>query len=483
MNPFHFIGGSYTARSKTFDAQRCVNLYVEKSESGPGPSKSIAALIGTPGLALWVTLAGGNVRGLLRFSAALAIAVVGGNVYSVTTAGVTTAGVGTLLGTVASGTAPVSMASNGTVVMLVDGSATAYVITPAAGTVAAMADTDFPGGDLVYFLDGYFVFNQPATGKFWITGLYSTDVSALAFASAEGAPDLLVSLIVDHRELWLFGETSTEVWFNSGNPDFPFERVQSAFIEQGCAATFSPAKMDNTVYWLAADDRGQGTVQRATGYQPQRASTHAVEFAIAGYSRIDDAIGFTYQQEGHSFYVLTFPAANATWVFDASTGLWHERAWRNPADATLNRHRANCQVQFAGETLVGDWESGNIYRLDLDVFTDNGAALPRIRSCPHLAANGMWQFFSAMQIDMEPGVGITTGQGSNPQAMLQWSDDGGFTWSNEMWASIGRLGERRTRVRWRRLGKSRDRVFRVTVTDPVKVVMVGATAEVSVGTA
>lgn len=474
MAQFPFVGASYTARSKAFDAQRCVNLYPEVSQSGPAPSKSVMALIGTPGLALWAALAGGGVRGLIKFNASYAVAVAGSNVYRVSTDASSV-----LIGIIPQSSTPVGMASNGQVIMLVTGPA-GYVIDPVALTLQQISDESFVGADTVDFIDGYFVFNQPGTGKFQITNLYSTSIDPLDFATAEGAPDNLVSLIVDHRELWLFGETSTEVWFNSGNPDFPFERIQGAFIEQGCAAAFSVAKMDNTVFWLASDGRGQGTVQRAAGYQPQRISTHALEYAIASYSRIDDAIAYTYQQEGHSFYVLNFPTAGKTWAFDASTGLWHERAWRNPADGVMGRQRAQCQMAFAGKTIVGDWETGKLYRLDLDTFTDNGDAIPRIRACPHLAADYRWQFFSALQIDMEAGVGTLSGQGSTPQAMLRWSDDGGFTWSTEMWAKLGRIGERRTRVRWRRLGKSRDRVFEVTITDPVKVVIIGASADVVV---
>lgn len=465
------------ARSKAFDSQQCVNLYPEVSESGPGPSKSVAALIGTPGLALWSTLAGGGVRGLLRFSASTAIAVVGANVYSVDTNGI-----GTLIGTVAAGSAPVSMASNGTVVMLVTGAA-GYVVNISPGSVAAITDPDFLGADAVYFIDGYFVFNKRGTGQFQITNLYGTDIDSLDFATAEGSPDLLVSLIVDHRELWLLGETSVEVFYNSGNADFPFERIQGAFIEMGCAAKHSVAKMDNSVFWLSADERGQGVVVRAVGYQPQRISTHAIEYAIGQMADISDAVAYTYQQEGHSFYVLSFPSANATWTYDASTNLWHQRAWRDPEDASLNRHRSQVHMAFAGRNIVGDWEAGRLYHLDLDTFTDNGDLIPRIRACSHLSADLRLQFFNALQIDMETGVGLPSGQGSDPKAMLQCSDDGGFTWGNEMWASLGKIGEHKRRVRWRRLGKSRDRVFRVVITDPVKVILMAASADVTVGPA
>lgn len=472
---FPFVGPSYSARVKNLDAQQCINLY---PELGGPTSKTVAALIGTPGLSLWLTLAGGGIRGVLRFSANVSVVVAGPNVYTVTDSGVST-----LRGTITDLPTPVSMASNGSVVMIVTGP-TGFALNPTTGSLTSIVDPAFFGADRVDFVDGYFVFNQPGTGKFQITGLYTTTIDPLDFATAEGAPDLLVSLIVDHRELWLFGETTTEVFFNSGNADFPFERIQGAFIEQGCAAKNSVAKADNSVFWLTADDRGRGMVMRAVGYQPQRVSDHAVEYAIGQYERVDDAVAYTYQQEGHTFYVLNFPSANATWVFDVSTNMWHQRAWRKPADGSLNRHRANCQMAFINENIVGDWETGNLYRLDLDVFTDNGDLIPRVRACPHLSdPDYRWQVFDALQVDMQTGVGLTTGQGSDPKAMLQWSTDGGYTWSNELWAPIGKIGERRTRVMWRRLGRSRDRVFKVTITDPVRVAIVGASVRVRQGAA
>ena len=375
------------------------------------------------------------------------------------------------------------MASNGTTIMLVDGT-NGYSVTPGTNSVDQIINAAFTGADVVYFVDGYFIFNKPGTGQFQITSLYSTSIDPLDFATAEGSPDLLVTLIVDHREVWLLGENSTEVYFNSGNSDFPFERIQGAFIEQGCAAKFSAAKMDNSVFWLSADDRGQGMVMRAVGYQPQRVSDHALEYAIGQMSRIDDAVAYTYQQEGHSFYVLNFPTANQTWVFDAATNMWHQRTWRNPTTADVGRHRSNCHMAFADANIVGDWENGNLYRMDLDTFTDNGAPIQRIRACPHLSdPDYRYQIFDSLQVDMQTGVGLPSGQGSDPKAMLRWSTDGGHTWSSELWAPIGKLGERRTRVKWRRLGRSRDRVFEVTITDPVRVAIVGASVVVRTGAA
>jgi hypothetical protein len=453
MAQFPFVGPSYSTRVKNLDAQQCINLY---PELGHPNSKTVAALIGTPGLLLWLALAGGGIRGVIRFSATLSVVVCGPNAYTVTDAGVSS-----LKGTITNQDTPVSMASNGTTVMIVTGP-TGYTLNPITGVLKQIIDVSFVGADRVDFIDGYFVFNQPA----------------------EGAPDLLISLIVDHRELWLFGENSTEVFFNSGNSDFPFERIQGAFIEQGCAAKNSVAKADNSVFWLTADERGRGMVMRAVGYQPQRVSDHALEYTIGQYARVNDAVAYTYQQEGHTFYVLNFPSANATWVFDVAANMWHQRAWRNATDASLNRHRANCQMAFINENIVGDWENGNLYKLDLDVFTDNGALIPRIRACPHLSdPDYRWQVFDSLQLDMQTGVGLTTGQGSDPKAMLQWSTDGGYSWSNELWASMGKIGERGARVKWRRLGRSRDRVFKVTITDPVRVAIVGASVVARTGVA
>lgn len=478
MAQFPFVGGSYRTRSREFACERSINLYVEMG--GP-TSKTPIAMYGTPGLRLWLNLNGGAIRGVLRFSTTVSVVVAGPNVYTVTNTGVAT-----LIGTITETGNIVGMASNGSLVMIANGS-NGYFVNPMLSTVVQITDPDFPGADVVYFIDGYFMFNVPGTGRFMITQLYGTDIDGLDFATAEGSPDLLLSLLVDHREAWLFGENSTEVFFNSGNADFPFERINGAYIELGIAAKFSAAKMDNTVYWLSANDNGVGTVQRAIGYQPQRVSDHGVEYAISQMSRIDDAIAYTYQQEGHNFYVLNFPTAQQTWVFDATSGYWHERAWRNPTTAALLRHRAQCQMQFNGKTVVGDWENGNLYYMMMDEYTDNGAPLPRIRICPHLSDPDYKQlFFDALEINMQVGVGlgdvVSTTPGYDPKVMLQWSDDGANTWSNEHWTTAGKIGEYRTRVRWRRLGRARDRVFKVMVTDPVKVAFVGASVMTRKGT-
>lgn len=468
------VGGAYLSRSSNASADRCVNLYPEVVESQMG--KVVSALYGTPGTRLLVALGGsGGIRGAHVPAVGDAIVVRGSTVYRVTTGWVATS-----VGTIDSLTTPVSIADNGSVAVIVTGPR-GYVLDLTSNTLSQIADPDFYGADVVWYLDNYFVFNRPDTEQFYISSLGGTDFDALDFASAEGAPDLLVSLIADHRELWLFGATSTEVFTNTGNTDFPFQRDGNIFIEQGCAAKFSPSKIDNTVFWLGKDENGQGVVWRAQGFTPARISTHAVEFAIQNYSDISDAIGYTYQQEGHSFYMLTFPTANKTWCYDVATGLWHERAYRD-SNNDLNRHRSNCHMFFGGEHVVGDWENGNLYALDLDYYSDNGDTMPAIRVCPHVSnPDELWMFWDALQVIIESGVGLQAGQGSDPQIALDYSDDGGHTWSNERWADMGAVGGYKVRARWTRLGRSRDRILRLTITDPVKRVILSGTAKIRLG--
>lgn len=462
-----FIGGSGTARSVTTNASRTVNLYPVLDAEGKSPM----ALYGTPGLARFADTVVGDGRGLYEAQGRL-FAVVGDSLYEIDQNGTPTA-----RGSLATNAGPVSMADNGVQLVVVDGSK-GYSLTLASNAFVQIADPDWPAADRVAYQDGYFILNSTGTGQFFITSLYSTDVDPLDFASAEGAPDPLVSLLCDHRELWLFGDESTEVWYNSGAADFPFARLDGAFIETGCAAAHSVAKMDNAVFWLSRDKRGQGHVMRAQGYQPQIISTRAVEYAIQGYATIADARAYTYQQEGHAFYVLTFPTANATWVYDASTNLWHERMYWSGQE---ERHRGAAYAFCFGRPLVLDHSNGRIYELDLDAYSDDGDEIRAIRRTQHQHSEGRRLFWGTLQIDIEAGVGLVAGQGSDPQLMLRWSDDGGKTWSSEHWRDMGQIGAYKRRAIWRRLGASRDRVYEVVITDPVKRVIVDAWADVEVG--
>jgi len=465
------LGQSYVARSVNAADGRMINMFPEILAEG----KEAAWLQRAPGLRLLATVGVGPIRGLWTFDG-VGYVVSGNRLYSIDTNWTAT-----LRGTI-TGTGPVSMADNGTQ-MFIACNGPSYIYNASTQVLAQITDPDFPGAVTVGYIDGYFVFNEPNSQKIWVTALLDgTSVDPLDFASAEGSPDGVVGLIVDHREVWVFGTNSVEVWYDSGASDFPLQRIQGAFNEIGCAATYSLAKLDNGVFWLGADARGRGIVYRANGYTGQRISTHAVEWHIQSYGTIDDAIAYTYQQDGHAFYVLTFPTAQKTWVYDVAANAWHERASGNE---NQYRHRSNCQMAFNNEIVVGDYVNGNIYAFDLTVFSDNGDLQKWQRSwraLPQGQNNLRRTAQHSLQIDLESGTGLNLGQGSDPQVMLRWSDDGGHTWSNEHWSPMGKIGEYYRRVFFRRLGmtlKIRDRVYELSGTDPVKIALLGAELQAS----
>ena len=497
------LGSSYVARSVNAADARMVNLF---PEIVPEAGKEPAFLQRAPGLKLLNTIGTGPIRGLWAFSSndGTAFVVSGLELYKINNAYTAT-----LLGIV-SGTGPVSMADNGTQLFIAC-NGPSYIYNNTTSVFSAITDPDFPGAVTVCYLDGYFVFNQPDSQLMWVTDLLDgTNIDALNFASTEGSPDGLTAVASNFREVWAFGTNSIEVWYDVGGSGFPLQRIQGAFNELGLAAPYSVAKMDNGLFWLGRDRRGQGIVYRANGYAGVRISTHAVEWQIQQYADMSDAIGYTYQQDGHSFYVLVFPSANTTWVYDAATQAWHERA--GFVDGQFTRHRSNCQMAFNNKIVVGDFENGKIYAFDLNDYSDNGSIQKWLRSWRALpqGTNTLKRTAQhSLQLDAEAGLylapvdagnayiitqnneGITTEntppqflvdetpyqENPSPRVMLRWSDDGGHTWSNEHWKYMGAIGQYYYRTIWRRLGmtmKLRDRVYEVSGTDPVKIAIMGA---------
>ena len=470
MPQIPLIGGSYLSRVAPLDAQRCINLYPEVDESQGG--KTVGALIGTPGLQLLTTLPlTGGVRGLFpAYNVRRIFAIQGTGFFEVFQDGtfVQHGSLATLQG-------PVSMASNGLQIMAVDGDR-GYIFTLDTDTFEVITDADFQGGTHVTQQDGYFIVNVPNSRVFYISDILNgLSWNATEFGVKEANPDNIQALISDHSELWVIGEVTTEIFYNSGNLDFPFERIQGAFLEWGCLAPFSLARGDSALWWLAGNRTGALQVMRMQNYQGQRVSTHAVEFALK-QSTVDELMAATahfYLEEGHGFYCLS--VGNQTWCYDVSTGLWHERAARG-RDGNLDRARSQWSIAAFDTVLTGDYDNGNLYLQALDHYTDAGAPIIRQRATQYIGQDRQWFFPRALELDFERGVGLDGNitPGANPQAMLQWSDDDGRTWSNEHWADIGRLGSYRPRVQWHRLGRHRDRVYRVTISDPVKVHMVQA---------
>ena len=472
MPEFPFIGGSYPSRSSNINAQRSINLYPVIDESGKTP----VSLYNTPGLTEFCDTGGGTVRQLCSYSTKTELyATVDNTLYSIDTSGTATS-----KGTLTGSSGNVWMEDNGNEgdqLMIVDAADNkGYIYNRSTDVFGEITDADFPGASSLTTQDGRFIITRPNTQQFWISDdADGTSWGALNFASTDGEPDDLVASVSDHRELWQFGSRTIEIWYNAGTA-FPFARKIDEIIQRGLGAPASVAKEDNTIFWL--DDRG--IARRAMGYNPKVISKRPIEYQWSTYSTIADAIGFTYVQDGHTFYVLTFPTGNATWVYDVSTDEWHERqSFPSPYD---NIWRANCYAYFDGKHLVGDHSNGKIYEMDLDVFTEDGNIQKASRTAQILHKDRYYLFHNRLEIDFEAGVGTNTGQGVNPQAMLRFSDDGGHTYSNEHWASIGKMGEYAWRAVWRKLGRSDERIYEVTITDPVKRVIIGAHIYLDKGT-
>lgn len=461
-----FLGGAGPGRSVNSFPLRRVNLYPEIVQR-PGMAASVQMLC-TPGLTLFANLGVNPVRGQLRVGDLLYV-VTAGTFYEVNSAGTATA-----RGTIGTTTGYVSMATNGTQIMLVDGT-NGYVYTIATTTLSAALGAPFNtfGAKYVVFANGYFAVPKNNSARWYISAQYDGNTwDALDFATAEALPDNLVTLFTDNGQVWLLGENTVEIWFNLGAADFPFQPVSGANIEWGIAAARSIAKLDNRIAWLANPPLGGGPQAVINnGYNVQRISTHAIEYEWSTYSTTADAVAYSYVQEGHYFYVLTFPTGNATWVYDAATQEWHERSSNSLG---VGRHRGDNYSYFNGKHILGDYASGKLYSMELGVYDENGETLrSEVRVKVNSSRGNRFQHHR-LTLEMEAGVGLASGQGSDPQVMLSWSDDGGHTYGNEHWRSLGAIGEYKWRTFWSRLGASRDRVYKLAITDPVKRVIITA---------
>ncbi len=465
MSYVPLTGGSYVARSLTVGAQTCINLMPEAMPQAEGEPTAFAHYP-TPGLRYIGVVGGGAWRGMYRATNGTLFGVVGNNVVVNADTG------GSIVGTIATTSGPVSMSDNSVNLILVDGSAAGYTVLLATGAFSAISDPAFYGADRVEMLDTFFVLNRPGTNQFYVSRSVAVTFDPLYIAAKAGL-DTLVSIAVFRRELWLFGTRYTEIWSDVGAADFPFQ-VFSGGIEHGCVAAASVAHTDGAVFWLDRSRDGEGIVLRGQNYNAMRVSTHAIEAAIRSYSKITDAVGWIYQIDGHIVYVLTFPTAGATWCFDLATSLWHQ--WQSGGGI----HRGICHSAFSNYNLVGDVTNGNLYALDPNVYTDNGAPIQRTRAFPHLESNADRIFYTRFTADMQCGL-VPVGQ-PEPQLSLRWSDDGGFSFGAPVALGMGLNGAANTSLQFRRLGYSRGgRVFEVSWNAPVATVLQGAWVETVAG--
>lgn len=445
--PFH----SYALRWPAASAARLLNCFPEKLPEG---ANRPYALVRTPGIGAWTTVGNGPISAM-HYALGYLWVVSGSKLYRVASDKTVTE-----LGTVGLPTR-IDIDNNATTVVVVN-EPNAYYYDTSTSTFGQITDADFTsrGATDVEFLDNYLLFVEPDSGRFFGSDVGSaTSFDSLNFATAEGSPDDLVGIKVDHRQVILLGENTTEIWENRGSSGFPFARAANGFIEQGCFNGRTAAKLDNTVFWLAQDY----TVRALRGNTPERVSQAGIEQALGEVS-IASGLAWTYTQEGHLFYVLQFP--ERTFVFDATTNEWHERQTYG-YDYWLPWSHA----QAFGLELVGDIESNKIGYLSPTVYADWGTTQRMSWTYQPVYADANRAFHDRLEIVMETGVGLISGQGSDPEIMMEVSDDGGTTFSSLPNRSIGRMGEYRHRVFWQNIGSAYQRVYRGAISDPVKGVI------------
>jgi hypothetical protein len=559
-------GGFYQAKNLVAGAQRCLNLFPETNQKdSPFPVTHYL----TPGLLLLAEDGDNTIwRCLYRSTSGNLFGVIDDEIVYIESDGTRN-----LLGTLASGTTPVSMMDNGLALIIVDGTSDGYAVDLASLDFAPIVGAGaFYGSDRVDFTDTYFLFNRPSTNQWYISlsevtfdnltggpvvsgsvtdpgsaytnGGYPNVAADNSSASGDGATfditvaggvvtvatvvdpgfnyrigdvlsvvpgliggtgsgfqwtvtetgssafdpldisakigyaDPIASVIALQRNVWLIGELTGEAWNNTGAADFTFQAIPGVFIEHGCVAKYSICKADVNVFWLSQDLQGQAIVLQGTQLSARRISTHAIENELGKYETISDAQGFTYQQEGHVFYVLIFPSADKTWVYDLATELWHERCWID-VNGAEHRIRPNCAAFCYGQVIVGDWQNGNLYTWDLNELTDNGDPIVRRRGFPHMLNDGKRVLYRQFIAALATGAIVDTPVDEEPSVSLRWSDTGGFSWGDPIQLGLGASGQYIRQAQAQRLGYARDRVFELFWSTEAVTALNGAFVDVT----
>lgn len=467
------------SRSTNAADNNLINLYPEIIDTKDG--KAVGALYSTPGLVLQATVGAGPVRAMRPYGDILVV-VSGPNLYSVSAAwAVTQLGGGIQEGV------PVSIIANPTTIAVFAGN-TAYTWVQGGG-YGAINLPFVPNGNMsATYQDGFGLVNNPGTTQFYQSALAGFGSwNGLDVGDASGDPDPIVALAQIDREIWVIKQYETEIWYNAGTAGFAFGRLDGVYLESGCAAQASVSKNGESLIWLAKNTQGETVVVQTKGHNLRRLSTHALETRMQRFATVSDAVAYSYQQDGHKFYVLTFPTANETWVCDitdtemAGVGMWHQRGAFNAVTGDFDRHWGISQALFGGYNLVGDYRNGSIYRFSLDALTDAGAQRKWLRSWRALKDPVNYPVrFAELRIDMQ--TGITIPDGTSPRVVLRWSDDGGHTWSPEHYTAAGAPGETARRVMYRRMGSTRrnhglDRIFELSSSDQFPVAIIGAELE------
>ena len=463
---------SYLHDSSPISSQRCLNAFAEAEPKG---AKYPVAVFGTPGISTFTTLGMGPIRGMFSMNG-VGYAVSGSQFYSFAADGTFS-----LIGFGIPGSGVVSIDGNGTQIGIVNGTNVGFIYDTGSLVFSQISDPSFNPANTITFIDDYFAFDWAGTRQLFVSNLLDgTAYNALAYATKEAKPDRVLALHNRQNALLVLAEKSIETWTNVGTIPFPFQRYDGGTVNRGLVAPHAVAEEDNSLFFLGEDL----IFYRLDGTQPSRKSTHAIERAWQSYATTSDCFCLAFNDRGHKFIAVIFPSVSApSFVFDIATGKWHERSSYDSGNL-LVRWRANCTLAVFGNLLVGDANSGQIGVVDPTVFTEFGDPIKTVLVSPPIHADGKIVFMDKFELDMETGVGLPTGQGSNPQVTLEVTDDGGKTYQavSEQWRTFGAIGAFTTRIQWQGLGNFYQRSMRVTISDPVKRVVLAARADTRVGT-
>jgi hypothetical protein len=472
--------GFYSHQSRPFSAQRCINWIPTVART---TALNQAALIQRPGIKSFADTALGSCRGAWVM-AGVPYFVSGTSLVSVDSAGVVTT-----IGTIA-GANRVSMADNGTLLVIVVPGGNGYVYDGA--TLTQITDPDYQVSDTVVFYRGYFAFTTSNGKQLFVSNLNQPTVfDALDFGSAEGDPDRIVTQILDHDELSILGERTTEVFRLVGGADFPLQIIPGAYTEKGCSGIHGVVKFDNTYLYIGGGVNEQAAIWRQTSSaQATKISTDAIDNAIQKFTKAEIAGAFTmtYSEKGQIFALFSFNStviAGKTFVFNGTaSALSGQPVWFElQSGVDDGSWRVNAIVKAYGKLLCGDSVNGRIGYLDGDTYTDHGEAIFRQATTSPFIQDGLPIFSGEIEAIFESGTGLTIGQGSDPTVRMDFSDNGARSFSSEFSRSIGKIGEYEHRAMWRRQGRFPvSRTIRFTITDPVlaNLLMITATPEIGV---
>jgi hypothetical protein len=472
---------SYESTSLPFSAQRCINMYAAVARE---KSLSDVALFATPGVKAFATNGIKNSRGASVMKGVYYY-VTGTTLYSISSAGVVTT-----IGTI-TGSKRVVMANNGEKLCIVVPGGNGYVYNATTTTLTQITDVDYRTADTVCFKDGYYIFTATAGDVFFISALNDPlTFDALDFGAAELFPDNIIGCHVNYDEVFILGEETVEVFKNVGGSGFPFQRVPGASYEKGSHSKYSPIEWEGGFYFLGGGINEKTAVYAAgSSAEPQRVSTDAIEQEIQKFSRteIGEAFSFTYSVNGFSFVGFTIRSINIdskTFVYNVTASeLLGKPVWlEQQTGITDNAWRVNSVNFVYDKFLVSDFNDGRVGELDTETYTEYGDVILSTKTLPPFASDGKSMFVSSMELTIDSGQGLISGQGSDPKIMMDFSNDGGRTWKGEFWRPMGKIGEYLKRAAWRRLGRiPSHRVFRFKCSEPIKRVFMKLEAEVTSG--